>query len=225
MNFPPSSADSLSVQLKALQKKSESRREQRQVAVMRGATSDLIKKGIEKTALQTGDIIPPFELPNAHNESVSIFDALKSSPVVLVFYRGSWCPYCNLALRAYQERLADIQNCGAQLIAVSPELPASSSANAKTFGLAFEILSDAGNVVAKQFGLAYKMPADLIAVYLELGTDIPHFNGDDTWELPVPATYIIGARGEIMHSSINAEYLERIDPQQIIGTLRNKKKI
>lgn len=217
---------SLAEQLKAQQKKSESQREQRQIDVMHGSTTDLIKKGIEKTALQTGDTIPAYKdsnrLQNSHGTLIDIFDILKSHPIVLTFYRGSWCPYCNLTLRAYQEQLAGIQNSGAQLMAISPELSTSSLANAKKFGLQFEILADVGNLLAKQFGLAYKMPAELIAVYLELGTNIPHFNGDDSWELPVPATYIIDSRGKIIFSTINAEYLERIEPKLIISALKDR---
>jgi len=192
----------------------------RQVEVMHRATSDLLKKGIEKTALQTGGTIPRFQLENTHGVVVDSRDLLKAGPVVLMFYRGSWCPYCNLTLRAYQAHLAQIHACGAQFVAVSPERRMSSLANAEKFGLEFEILSDAGNAVAGRFGLAYRMPAELAAVYLELGTDIPRFNGDDSWALPVPATYIIGAGGRIVFSSINADYLERIEPGCVIRALK-----
>jgi len=211
---------SLTQQLKTQRQQSESRREGRQVEMMHRETSDLLKKGIEKTALQTGDTVPRFQLENAHGAPVDIYDALKAGPVVLSFYRGSWCPYCNLTLRAYQAHLAEIHACGAQFVAVSPERREHSLANARKFGLAFEILSDAGNAAAKRFGLAYKMPAELVAVYLELGTDIPRFNGDDSWELPVPATYIIDAGGKIVFSSINAEYTQRIEPGRVIRALK-----
>ncbi len=187
---------------------------------MRRATTDLIKQGMEKTALQTGSAIPDFTLKNTHGNLIDIFDLLKRKPVCLIFYRGSWCPYCNLTLQAYQEQLAEIQDCGAQLVAISPELHESSRANAEKFDLQFEILSDVGNATAKKFGLAYQLPAELVKIYLELGTDIPHFNGDDSWELPVPAMYIVNSKGTIVFSSINAEYLERIDPQAIIGALK-----
>ena len=210
----------LTEQLKTQRQQSESRREKRQVDAMHRATFDLLKKGIEKTALQTDDTVPRFQLENTHGALVDTFDALKTGPVVLSFYRGSWCPYCNLTLRAYQAHLADIHACGARFVAVSPELRERALANAEKFGLEFEILSDAGNAVAGRFGLAYKMPAELVAVYLELGTDIPRFNGDDSWVLPVPATYIIGAGGKIVFSSINAEYTERIEPERVIRALK-----
>ncbi|MDD9858394.1 MAG: peroxiredoxin-like family protein [Gammaproteobacteria bacterium] len=210
----------LTEQLKTQRQQSESRREKRQVDVMHRATSDLLKKGVEKTALQTGDVISRFQLENTHGALFDIFDALKAGPVILSFYRGSWCPYCNLTLRAYQAHLAEIHACGARFVAVSPELRERALANARKFGLAFEILSDAGNAVAKQFGLAYKMPAELAAVYLELGTDIPRFNGDDSWELPVPATYIIDTGVKIVFSSINADYLQRIEPGRVIRALK-----
>ncbi len=212
--------DSLTEQLKNQKHKSESQRENRQVDTMHRSTTDLTKQGIEKTALQMGDTIPHFKLKKTRGNLIDLFDLLKLNPVVLNFYRGSWCPYCNLTLRAYQDQLAEIQNCGAQLVAISPELWMSSSANAEKFELQFEILSDVGNLIAKQFGLAYKMPTDLIKVYLELNTNIPHFNGDDSWELPVPATYIIDTKGKIIFSSINAEYLERLEPKLIIDALK-----
>jgi len=210
----------LTHQLKTQRQQSESRREKRQVDVMHRATSDLLKKGIEKTALQTGDFMPRFQLENTRGALLDSCDALKSGPVILSFYRGSWCPYCNLTLRAYQAHLADIQACGAQFVAVSPELRERALANARKFGLTFEMLSDAGNAVAKQFGLAYKMPAELTAVYLELGTNIPRFNGDDSWELPVPATYIVDTDGKIVFASINADYLHRIEPGRVIRALK-----
>jgi len=210
----------LTRQLKTQRRQSESRRERRQVGVMRRATSDLVKRGIEKTALQVGDVVPRFQLENTHGAAVDIYHALDADPVVLAFYRGGWCPYCNLTLCAYQAHLAEIHAHGARFVAVSPELRERSLANAKKFNLEFEILSDVGNAVAKRFGLAYQMPADLVAVYLELDTDIPKFNGDDSWELPVPATYLIVPDGKIVFASINAEYTERIKPGAVIRALK-----
>jgi len=210
----------LTQQLKTQRRQSESRRERRQVGVMRHATSDLVKRGIEKIALQVGDVVPRFQLENTLGAAVDIYDALDAGPVVLAFYRGSWCPYCNLTLRAYQAHLAEIHAHGTRFVAVSPELRERSLANAKKFNLEFEILSDVGNAVAKRFGLAYQMPADLVAVYLELGADIPKFNGDDSWELPVPATYLIAPDGKIVFASINAEHTERIEPGAVIRALK-----
>lgn len=137
----------------------------------------------------------------------------------MTFYRGSWCPYCNLELRAYQRSLADIKNQGAQIVAVSPELPDSSLSNVGKLSLEFEVLSDVGNKVARQFGLVFTLPDDLIEVYKQLNSDITGYNGDDNWELPIPATYVFAPDRRIIFAYINVDYLQRANPQQIVEVL------
>jgi peroxiredoxin len=209
----------LEEQLNAKRIESESSREKVQVDIMAGATERLIMEGIEKSALGVGDKIPSFHLPNVHGQLIEISDLLVNGPLILTFYRGSWCPYCNLELRAYQKSLSAIKSRGAQVIAISPELPDSSLSNAEKLALDFEVLSDVGNVVAREFGLVFKVSEELSEIYKQLNSDITKHTGDDSWELPIPATYIVGSDSKIAFSYVNADYLERADPQQVVAAL------
>lgn len=209
----------LEVKLKAKSLESESCRDKIQIETMKKATEQLVKERIEKIALGVGDKIPSFHLPNINRQLIKIDDLLVNGPIILTFYRGSWCPYCNLELRAYQKSLSAIKSHGAQVVAVSPELPDSSLSNAEKLALDFEVLSDIENVVARDFGLVFKMPDDLVEVYLQLNSDITQHNGDSSWELPIPATYIVGTDRKIAFSYVNANYLKRADPQKIVEAL------
>ena len=199
--------------------RSESSRDQSQVNLMQAATEALITHGVGKAALGVGDIISAFQLPNAYGKSVDITDLLKNGPIIITFYRGSWCPYCNLELRAYQSKIEEIHSYGAQVIAISPELPDSSFSNTEKLVLSFEVLSDFGNVVARKFGLVFKLPDNLVEVYKQLNSDITKHNGDDSWELPIPATYVVGTDHRITFAYANPDYLQRVDPQQVVLSL------
>lgn len=209
----------LKEQLKAKRMELESGRDKTQTEVMRHATEQLIREGIGNSALEVSDEIPSFGLPNVRGQLVEIKDLLKNGPIILTFYRGSWCPYCNLELRAYQQNIEEIKALGAQVIAISPELPDSSLSNAEKLALEFEVLSDFGNVVARNFGLVFKMSEEWIDVFQQLDSDFTAHNGDDTWELPVPATYVVSSDSKIVFSYVNANYLERADPQQVVAAL------
>ena len=209
----------LKEQLKAKRMELESGRDKTQTEVMRHTTEQLIREGIGNSALEVSDEIPSFGLPNVRGQLVEIKDLLKNGPIILTFYRGSWCPYCNLELRAYQQNIEEIKALGAQVIAISPELPDSSLSNAEKLALEFEVLSDFGNVVARNFGLVFKMSEEWIDVFRQLDSDFTAHNGDDTWELPVPATYVVSSDSKIVFSYVNANYLERADPQQVVAAL------
>ena len=209
----------LKEQLKAKRMELESGRDKTQTEVMRHATEQLIREGIGNSALEVSDEIPSFGLPNVRGQLVEIKDLLKNGPIILTFYRGSWCPYCNLELRAYQQNIEEIKALGAQVIAISPELPDSSLSNAEKLALEFEVLSDFGNVVARNFGLVFKMSEEWIDVFQQLDSDFTAHNGDDTWELPVPAAYVVSSDSKIVFSYVNANYLERADPQQVVAAL------
>lgn len=171
-------------------------------------------------AVSVGDIAPDFVLPEAKGGSVRLADLLMTGPVVLAFYRGGWCPYCNLQLRAYQAALADMQALGAHLVAVSPQMPDKSLTTAETNALSFAVLSDVGNLVAHDFGLVFTLPADVGAVLAKSGRALPDFNGDDSWELPLPATYVIAQDRRVALASIDADYRTRLDPADILDALR-----
>ena len=183
-------------------------------------TADLVATGIARQALSKGDTAPAFVLPNHKGEIVSSSDLLPHGPVLINFYRGNWCPYCNLELRAYQGQLERIHKAGATLVAISPMLPDNSLDTAQQNQLAFPVLSDVGNTVAEAFGLVFMVDTRIQAMYLErLGNDLPNLNGDGSFTLPLPATYVIGQDGVITYAYVNADYRLRADPEDVLAAL------
>ena len=174
--------------------------------LMRGAEARLEESGAALRAIKTGDRAPVFDLPNAHGETVSSRELLARGPVVLSFYRGDWCPYCNLELKALQERVAEIEALGARLVAVSPQTPDATTDTVTRNKLTFEVLSDTGNTVAKSFGLDFELAEELRPIYKNWGADLEKLNGDPPFSLPMAATYVIGSDGTIIESFVDADY-------------------
>lgn len=187
---------------------------------MSTATADLAASGILNTATSTGDKAPDFTLPNATGSSVKLSTLLESGPVVLSFYRGKWCPYCNLELRALQQALPEITAAGATLVAVSPQTPDNSLSTVEKNELTFEVLSDVNNEVAQSYGLVFQLPEALRPIYANFGIDVPAHNGDDTFELPIAATYVISKDGTVAHAYVDADYTKRLEPSDIVATLQ-----
>jgi peroxiredoxin len=188
--------------------------------VLLRTTEDQVKSGVADKALKVGDKAPDFALPNVRGESVSLSDVLAKGPAVVTFYRGHWWPYCNLQLQAYQKHLTEMQAQGASLIAISPQSPDNSLTMAEKNDLQFEVLSDSGNDIARQFGLAFRLVDELETTMAAMGLKLPEFNGDDAWELPIPATYVIDTDGSITLAYIDADYTRRLEPSEILGNLQ-----
>ena len=186
---------------------------------MAKATQDLIDSGIVNQTLQVGDKIPAIQLPNASGQSVDVNQLLKSGPVVISFYRGGWCPYCNFELKALQSKLPEIQALGAQLVAISPETPDHSLSTREKNELEFEVLSDVGNTLAREFGLVFTLSETLRPLYSQFGIDIPKHNGDETFELPLPATYVVATDGTIALAFADPDYTRRLEPTTVIEAL------
>jgi len=155
-----------------------------------GKKAKLDVKDIPRNCLKVGDYAANFDLPNAQGKSIKLADLLTKGPVVLVFYRGSWCPFCNRELHSLQEILPKIKAEGASLVAISPQLPESSAATVSKNGLSFEVLSDVGNHTGKAYGLVYSVPKLERPFYSLFGADLPKYNGDESFEIPLPATYM-----------------------------------
>lgn len=166
-----------------------------------------------------GDRLPDFELPDALGRAVKLSKLLEAGPVVLTFYRGEWCPYCNLQLHAYQATLPEILARGASLVAVSPQTPDHSLSMAEEHQLAFAVLTDSGNRLARSLGLVFTIPEADRALYLAVGNDISSFNGDESWELPVPATFVIGRDGAVALAFVDPDYRKRLEPAEILAAL------
>lgn len=189
------------------------------LATMSQATDALKRSGIEERAAKTGDTMPDFELPNQHGKPRRLSDYLAKAPVVLNVYRGGWCPYCNMEMKALSDALPQIEAHGATLVGMTPELPDKAMSTAERNAIAIDILSDAGNRVAEQLGLVFELPAALHPLYAKMGIDLAGYNGDDSFKLPVPATYIVGRDGVIAYHFVNADYTQRLEPAEIVARL------
>jgi peroxiredoxin len=175
--------------------------------------------GVEKSAKQVGDQAPDFELPRVGGGTVRLSDLRRDGPVVLLWYRGGWCPYCNLTLRAYEDRCREFAEAGATLVAISPELPAKGTETVKKSSLSFSVVSDKGNVVASQYGIAFTLPPKIAESYRRF-FDIREHNGDDSQKLPLTATYVIDRDGVIRWAFLDADYAKRAEPRDALDAAK-----
>ncbi|MFY4776492.1 peroxiredoxin-like family protein [Metabacillus sp. RGM 3146] len=183
------------------------------------ATKELVESNVAK-GLSIGELAPDFTLKDATGVSITLYEELKKGPVILTFYRGGWCPYCNLELRAYQRVLKDIKATGGQLIAISPQTPDSSLSTKEKNELEFLVLSDMNGNVAKNYHLIFKLPDYQIEIYKKYGSDLTKHNGNDAWELPVPATYIIDQSAKIRFVSVDPDFTKREEPSRMVELLK-----
>jgi len=185
-----------------------------------GAFERLMASDVAARALGVGDQVVDFSLPNARGGETRLSDMLASGPVVLSFYRGGWCPFCSLEFAALQGKLEQIEALGASLLGVSPELPDASLSTIERHQLRFEVLSDRGNGVAAEYGLVMEVDPELRPMYLDFGFDLPALNGDDSWGLPVPATYVIDRDGVVRAAFVDKDYTHRMEPADIVVALQ-----
>jgi len=192
-------------------------------AAMERHIAHLSETGIGKHAKQVGDQAPDIALPDVHGDVFEVAKLLAKGPVVVTFYRGGWCPYCNLELKAYQAVLPRIAAAGASLVAISPEKPDDTVSTAEKNALTFPVLSDVGQKVGKAFGLVYSFTEELRTVYDGFKLDIPGKNGaPDDWSLPLSATYVIGADGIILFADTSVDYRHRTDPLDVLEVLERR---
>ncbi|MBN3757525.1 AhpC/TSA family protein [Paraburkholderia sp. Tr-20389] len=188
---------------------------------MRRATNELIETGAANNAKKVDDVAPTFNLRDADGNEVSSTEILTKGPLVISFYRGVWCPYCNMELQALQEAQPTIRELGANLVAISPQTTPNSRRSARENKLEFPILSDPGNEVAAAFGLRFSLPDYLVDLYKNVfKNDLGIVNGDQTWTLPMPARYVIGQDGSIVYAEVNPDYTTRPDPEELLPALR-----
>ena len=186
---------------------------------MRRATAELIESGQAQRAKKAGDIAPEFTLNDPDGKEVSSRDLLAKGPLVVSFYRGVWCPFCNLELQALQAALPEITARGASLVAVSPQTAANSRRSQRENKLEFPILSDVKSEVAHAFGIRFALPDYLVATYKSFGNNLAIVNDDPAWVLPMPARYVIGTDGIIAYSEVNPDYTHRPDPSELLPVL------
>src|SRR5258708_39037703 len=192
-------------------------------AMMEQHFEQLRTGAVARTMLKVGDRVPPVVLPNAEGETVDVANLLEKGPVIVSFYRGGWCPYCNLELKAFQDILPEIVAAGASLVAISPEKPDDTVSTAEKNALTFEVLSDVGQNVGRAFGLVYEFTEELKRAYNGFNLDIPTRNGTPgEWALPVSATYVIDRNGSIVYAYTDADYRDRADPRDVLAVLTRK---
>ncbi len=180
----------------------------------------LAESGIVKNALQVGAKAPDFSLPEARGGVQTLSSLLSKGPVIVTFYRGGWCPFCNLQLRAYQSILPEIHRLGAQLIAISPQTADNSLSDVEKKGLTFPVLSDVQNRVARQYGLVFELSDVLKELQRGFGNSLPKFNGDDSWELPMPGTFVLDRKGVVRLAHADPDYRLRLEPAIMLDALR-----
>lgn len=185
------------------------------------STQELIDTGQAERALQAGDQVPDFVVTDSDRNDVTLKDLLASGPVVLSFYRGVWCPYCNIELRALEDVAKEIRARGATLVAISMQGAADSRKSQKDNKLSFPILTDKAGELANAFGIRWSLQDYVIPIHEGFGVHLPTIHGDGKWNLPMPARYVIDARGTIAYSEVNPDYTRRPEPSDLFPILDN----
>jgi peroxiredoxin len=183
---------------------------------LNSANSDFLAAFQSQSTIKVGDKLPSFALSDALGKEVRSDELLKKGPLLITFYRGSWCPFCNLALHSLQANLEKYQATGVTLVAISPELPDTSLSTTEKNELKFPVLSDVGNKFAKELGIIFSMPDSMRPIFKQFGHDLLTRNGDDSFEVPVPATLLVDGTGIVRNTYINPRYWERVEPATVL---------
>jgi peroxiredoxin len=192
-----------------------------QVNTMNEFDKELLNSGFTESILRPGDAFPNFELPNQYGLNVKLSNLLLRGPVVVNFFRGVWCPYCNFELQAIQKSLNELEGAGATVIAISPQLPHLNKQSVLDNQLLYDVLSDVGNSLADEVGLTYRLSDDLIEkVYKNLGVNLPNFNGDESWRLPISSRFIVDDDGTIVSVETSLNYRRRTEPSETIAIVK-----
>jgi len=189
--------------------------------VRQEAIDDLISSAIAESAIHAGDHAPEFRLRDPDGKTISSYDLLNSGPVLIIFYRGGWCPYCSLDLRAIQAIAGRLRSSGASIVAVSQQSAHESRSAERVNGLSFPSLVDRGGKVARAFGLRWKLSRELRAAEIESGLDLAAVNGEPSWTLTMPARYVISPEGVVEYADISADYTRRCDPSDLSAILNH----
>lgn len=187
--------------------------------IMGAEIGKLAESGIVESALQVGDKAPDFELQNSKGNSMNLNSLVNNGNTIVSFARGNWCPFCNIEFKHLQQTVNEIKEAGANLVVISPQLPERSAQLISDNGLDYPILYDKGNEVAKKFGISFTMAESLRPIHKAFKMDIPAHNGDDSFELPIPATYVINSNKEIIFASLSPNWMERAASDEYLSVL------
>ncbi|MGB0695352.1 MAG: peroxiredoxin-like family protein [Rhodospirillaceae bacterium] len=189
------------------------------VETLSRSTQELIASGQADRALKAGQRAPDFTLTDQDGNAVALADLLAKGPVVLSFYRGVWCPYCNIELKALEAVADQVQARGATLVAISMQGAGDSRKSQRDNGLSFPILTDQAGALADSFGLRWSLQDYVIPVHKGFGVDLPKIHGDGQWHLPMPARYVIAQDGSIAYAEVNPDYTRRPEPSDLFPVL------
>ncbi|KAL1888449.1 hypothetical protein Sste5346_009566 [Sporothrix stenoceras] len=181
------------------------------------ARADVVATFDRSGVIQGGATLPEFELKDATDKLVSANDLLSQGALLITFYRGSWCPFCNIALHHLQARIDDFAAQGVTLVAITPELPDTSLTTTEKLDLKFPVLSDVGNNFARKLGIVWQQPDSLRPVFEKFGHNLPKRNGDDSFEVPVPTTLLVDKTGIVRNVFADPDYTNRLDPEVALG--------
>ncbi len=187
------------------------------LAVGERAVAELFASGIEERILPVGATAPAFALKDSNGKLVRSADLLALGPLVIKFFRGRWCPYCMTELETWRDLYGQLRERGALMVAVGPQIERQSDFMAGQHGLPFPVLFDPGNKVAEQFGLVYTVPDYHRIYYKSILVNIPFVNGDESWRLPLPATYVIARDGRVVFAEAHADFRVRPEPKEALG--------
>jgi peroxiredoxin len=187
------------------------------LAIGERAVTELFASGIEDRILPVGAAAPGFALKDAANRLVRSADLLSLGPLVIKFFRGRWCPYCVTELEAWRDLYPRLREAGALLVAIGPQTARQSDFMVAQHGLPFPVLSDPGCVLAEQFGLAYSIPEYQRDYYRSILVNIPFINGDQSWRLALPATYVISPAGRVVLAEAHADFRVRPEPEEVLA--------
>jgi peroxiredoxin len=183
------------------------------------AVEELTRSGIHQRALQPGNQAPQFQLTDQNGRNVHSADLLARGPLIICFIRGRWCPFCVAQMEAMNRIVAELRELSASLVTISPQTVHQSYLMADQHRLGFPLLSDEGNRVARNFGLVYSVPEYQKQIYRRAFVNVPVVNGDSSWELPIPATYIVQRGGAISYVHAHPDYTHRPEPLDLLHRL------
>lgn len=189
------------------------------LAVGERAVEELFATGIEERILPVGATAPEFALKDSNNQLVRSADLLETGPLVLKFFRGRWCPYCMTELETWRDLYGRIREHGAVMVAIGPQIQRQSDFMIGQHGLPFPVLSDVNNEVAEKFGLVYTVPEYHRDYYLSILVNIPFMNGEKSWRLPLPATYILAPSGRVVYAEAHADFRVRPEPEEVLAAV------
>jgi peroxiredoxin len=189
------------------------------LAISERAVEELLLTGIEERILPVGATAPEFKLKDANAKWVRSADLLDLGPLVINFFRGRWCAYCMTELETWRDLYGQLRERDALLVAIGPQVERQSDFMAGQHGIPFPILTDPGNKVAEQFGLVYTLPEYMRAYYRSILVNIPFVNGDQSWRLPLPATYVIGKNGKVLFAEAHADFRMRPEPDEVLSAV------